>query len=149
MALVEDPVAEPCLPLGTICEHPCLCGGAMQLRDSKYGLFYGCASFPNCEATVGAHQATGRPLGTPADKETKQARIDAHEWFDKLWGKGEGIPESFEPMRRGQAYAWLRHRMNLGKDECHIGLFSKVQCDLVGELVRSKLARMQDRQEKR
>ena len=115
----------------------------MQLRDSRYGLFYGCASFPNCEATVGAHQATGLPLGIPADDETKAARIEAHDWFDKLWGKG-GIGT----MTRGGAYAWLRRKMNLRKDECHIGLFSKVQCDRVGDLARSKLKRMQERDDR-
>ena len=115
----------------------------MVLRDSKYGLFYGCANFPNCKATVGAHKESGLPLGTPADKETKAARIDAHDWFDKLWGKGDDIPDDFKPMRRRQAYAWMRRKMDLTKDEAHIGLFNKVQCELVVDLVKSKLARMQ------
>ena len=37
----------------------------MVLRNSKYGLFYGCSTYPNCKASHGAHK-DGKPLGTPA-----------------------------------------------------------------------------------
>lgn len=132
------------LTLGTVCKYPCLCGGKMTLRDSEYGLYYGCANFPNCGGKVGAHQDSGEPLGTPADDETKKARIEAHEWFDRLWAREGKISKDFIPMRRGQAYAWLRNRMGLDRDECHIGLFNKEQCAEVVRLSKSKLERMRN-----
>lgn len=56
----------------------------MMLRNSRYGLFWGCSRFPECRSTHGAHP-DGRPLGKPATAEVKQARIAAHAAFDRLW----------------------------------------------------------------
>jgi hypothetical protein len=80
------------LPLGTVCAHPCPeCGERMVLRASRYGLFYGCERFPLCNAAHGAHRDTGKPLGVPADAETKRARIRAHDAFDTLWKTGRTV----------------------------------------------------------
>src|SRR5687768_6891707 len=94
------------LPLGTRLEHPCPdCGGTMVLRDSRFGLFYGCRAYPRCTATHGAHRATGRPLGTPAGPEVKAERQATHALFDQLW-KGDALR-----FRRHEAYAWMAVRM--------------------------------------
>lgn len=102
----------------------------MVLRDSRYGLFYGCKSFPECRASHGAHP-DGRPLGVPGDAETKAARIHAHDLFDRIWR--EGLKRN-----RGAAYAWMQGVMGLTRDEAHIGAFSREQCE---ELVRVILNR--------
>lgn len=102
----------------------------MVLRDSKHGKFYGCSTFPQCRGTHGAH-ADGRPLGTPANKETKEARMRAHEAFDQLWRSGR--------MNRSQAYSWMQRVMSMTKDEAHIGKFSAEQCDKLIELVSWEL----------
>lgn len=78
------------------------CGSRMELKNSKYGPFYGCTTFPKCRATHGAHP-DGKPLGTPADKETKQLRIKIHRLCDGIWGEWE----SKECDRKGM-YAWLK-----------------------------------------
>jgi zinc-finger-containing domain len=85
------------------------------------GLFYGCTGWPACKGAHGAHP-DGRPLGTPADKATKQARIEAHAAFDRLW-QGEG-----KRMSRGEAYRWMRKALDLPPAEVHIGRFSKERC---------------------
>lgn len=115
------------------------CDGVMVLRySSKYDRkFYGCSNYPRCKATHGAHQ-DGRPLGIPADKETKRARIEAHAAFDKLW---ENAGEFYDPPVRGRkakrrvmriarsrAYAWLRDSLGMTEDECHIGRFDLDAC---------------------
>lgn len=99
----------------------------MVLRTSRFGLFYGCRSFPECRASHGAHP-DGRPLGTPADAATKRARIRAHEAFDVLWKGGE--------MKRGAAYRWLAEQM--GQDEVHLGELDEDGCARVVEIVEGR-----------
>jgi len=98
------------------------CGKLMTLRNSRFGPFYGCSDFPRCRATHGAHP-DGRPLGTPGDRETKQARIAAHAVFDKLW-QGDGAP-----VKRGHAYRVVQIVMAMTGKQAHIGLFDKSQCE--------------------
>ena len=110
-------------------EHPvkCLCGAMMKLRYSpkfKGGnWFYGCPTWPKCDGTHGCHQASGLPLGKPADKETKEWRIKAHAAFDTLWKKEEG-----GRFKRGWAYAWMAKQLNLTPEENHIGMMDIAMC---------------------
>ncbi len=99
----------------------------MILRTSRYGLFYGCSRWPDCDATHTAHP-NGEPLGIPGDKATKAARIRAHDAFDTLW-KDNG------PMKRGQAYRWMQKTLDLTPDEAHIGRFDIPMCERVIEAV--------------
>lgn len=101
------------------------CGREMMLKRSKYGPFYGCVAWPQCEATHGAHP-DGRPLGIPADKATREARMRAHEAFDG-WRKAAGV-------RRPMAYRELAKRMEMTEDEAHIGRFDIDQCERVVRL---------------
>jgi ssDNA-binding Zn-finger/Zn-ribbon topoisomerase 1 len=96
------------------------CGAPMKLRGSKYGLFYGCTTYPACKAAHGAHP-DGRPLGKPATKFVKGKRIQAHEAFDKLW---EGTR-----MKRKDAYRWMQEAMGMTKEEAHIGNYDAEQCE--------------------
>jgi len=99
------------------------CGSLMTLRDSRFGKFYGCSAFPKCKETHGAHQGTGEPLGIPANKETRQARIQAHDAFDKIWKSRQ--------MKRQEAYHWLSGQLGIERKACHIGMFNKEQCQKV------------------
>jgi len=105
------------------------CGSTMALKESRYGKFWGCTRYPVCKGTHGAHP-DGRPLGTPANKETKEARIKAHAAFDTLWKSGEMI--------RTAAYQWMCKAMELSKDEAHIGKFSKEQCVRLCALIAAR-----------
>lgn len=119
------------------------CGGVMVLRHSpKYNRkFYGCSNFPDCKAAHGAHP-DGSPLGVPADKATKAARIQAHEAFDKLWESALDLYTfSRRPSRkhrrgiiqiaRRRAYTWLQERLGMTPDDCHIGRFDIETCERV------------------
>lgn len=120
------PIAVPARTL------PCPCGATMRLKPSRYGLFYGCARWPACEYTHGAH-ADGTPLGTPADKATRAARIRAHAAFDQLW----------KPDRRARpyAYAWLRLTLGMTPEDTHIGKFDIHTCARVIAAVAARLER--------
>lgn len=94
----------------------CYCGAAMVALPSAYGsrVYYRCSE-GNCEGVIGAYP-DGTPVGTPANKATRQARILAHDAFDSLWRTGG--------MRRSDAYAWLaqttgvRHIADATLDDC-------------------------------
>ncbi len=98
------------------------CGAPMVLKPSKFGQFYGCSRWAEtkCPGSHGAH-ANGAPLGTPANRATKDARIRAHEAFDTLWKSGG--------MSRKAAYQWMRETMDLTKADAHIGQFTEQQCN--------------------
>lgn len=103
------------------------CGAPMVLRETmkfpqkngQPGLFYGCKRFPRCKATHGAHP-DGRPLGIPANAETKAARHRAHTAFDFIWEQ--------QLLTRGAAYRWLSKKMGY---EAHMGEMDIEQCDRV------------------
>jgi len=111
--------------------EPCICpecGEPMRLKSSRYGPFYGCSRWPECTATHGAHP-DGKPLGIPADTETKQWRIRAHAAFDAIW------KHQRSKKARGRAYRWMQMAMNMGEAEAHIGRFTKEQCQLLIRLI--------------
>lgn len=111
------------------------CGSNMILRNSRFGLFWGCSQFSmtGCDATHGAHP-DGRPLGIPADARTSKARIEAHAVFDQLWKDG--------PLTRSGAYRWLQTAMGLSDEEAHIGRFTYEQCEQLKEKVEQALKQL-------
>lgn len=110
------------------------CGAPMVLRPYQGKQFYGCTRYPECDGTHGAHP-NGAPLGIPADKATKAARMEAHAAFDKLWRDGS--------MTRKGAYAWLCKSMGLSKEQGHIGRFSAEQCHQLQELLEQRPSQAQ------
>lgn len=65
----------------------------------KYGKSFMCYYCRDCDAYVGCHQNSKRPLGTMANKELRQYRIKAHAVFDPLWRE--------KVMSRKSAYRFL------------------------------------------
>jgi hypothetical protein len=112
------------------------CGSPMVLRTSKWGLMYGCSTYPKCKTAHGAHP-NGQPLGIPATAAVRAARIRAHTEFDKLWMKNEFAKHP--TMKRKEAYAWLRQAMGMTEEEGHIGRFDLEQCERLIALVAAHL----------
>lgn len=109
------------------------CGAAMVLRNSRFGKFFGCSRYPDCTGTHGAHP-DGRPLGSPADLNTRKARIKAHNAFDHLWRSGS--------MSRGAAYHYLQQIMNKNEEEAHIAKFSEEECNQLLEKLKNHPAHL-------
>lgn len=125
------------------------CGAPMKLRESRYGPFYGCTRYPACEGTHGAHP-DGSPLGEPADRETREARMQAHESFDRLWEDAPKL-ECYSPptapdarkkalkairgAARGRAYRWLAWAFDREGEDLHIGAMTKSECRHVRRIV--------------
>lgn len=111
------------------------CGGSMQLKRSKYGLFYGCEHWrEGCKGTHGAYE-DGSPLGDPANAATKKDRIQAHRIFDRLWKKDSNGKSL---MTRSKAYSWMQQAMGLRREEAHIGRFTSKQCNELIALVKKE-----------
>lgn len=124
----SDPEAEKRVvdkfPIPKECHY---CDGSVELvNNSKIynGVSYGDWPYvyvcTECGASVGTHKNTHLPLGTLADKHTRDARILAKDSFNPLWiSMG---------LKRMEAYQWLADEMSIPLSECHIGLFDVSQC---------------------
>ena len=74
-----------------------------------------------CDAYVGCHLGSDKPLGRLANQDLRNAKVLAHEFFDRLWRNGK--------MKRSSAYAWLAKKMKISRNKCHIGMFNVEQCN--------------------
>lgn len=79
--------------------------------------FYQCEP---CDAYVGCHPGTIKPLGRLANAELRKAKSAAHAAFDPIW-KNSVMP-------RSNAYQWLAHKLGIEKHKCHIGMFDVETC---------------------
>ncbi len=89
----------------------------------NFGKSYMCYFCKDCDAYVGTHQNTRRPLGTMANAELRWWRIKAHEIIDRRWKSGE--------MKRKTMYKMLDEMM--GKT-MHIGQSTIEECKKIIEL---------------
>ena len=84
----------------------------------------------NCNARVGCHKGTKRPLGDVANEVLRLKRMETHQVFDSFW-KSRG-------MSRTKAYRWLAEKMELPEAIAHIGGFEMEQCHRLMELCRKE-----------
>jgi len=79
-----------------------------------------------CDAYVGCHNNTKTPLGTLANRKTRDWRKKAHAIFDPIW-KNKHI-------KRDRAYGFLRRRLG---HEIHIGESDVNTCKIIIELCKT------------
>lgn len=105
------------------------CGKEAQWVENKeiYGRNYGksvmCYLCKPCDAYVGCHENTRRPLGTMANSELREWRKKAHAKIDPLWKS--------KRMKRAQVYRALK--TVFGRD-IHIGESDIETCKKILEL---------------
>jgi len=99
--------------------------------DGPHGAYYLCPIF-YCDMKIGAHP-NGKPKGRPANYITRNARIEAHKWFDRLYNRASGSDPTLD---RDTAYAFLAAAMGISKRECHIANFNKEECDRVIQICK-------------
>ena len=120
-----------------ICRY---CGGVIRLvpASSIYGesaqrlgmkeeWLYQCQ---NCNARVGCHKGTKRPLGNVANEVLRLKRMETHQVFDSFWRA--------KRMSRTKANRWLSEQMELPESKAHIGGFEMEQCQRLIELCRKE-----------
>lgn len=121
-------------PFCSYCESPSkLVDSKVIYRARSYGNAYVCSKYPECDAYVGCHPGTDKPLGRLANSELREAKKAAHLAFDPIWQKRvTGKCTKFSA--RKWAYRWLAEQLGLSKDECHIGMFDLETCRYVVKL---------------
>lgn len=119
------------------CNEPAELIDTQEIYGGKsYGLAYIC--WP-CDAYVGVHRGTTKPLGTLANFELRKWRNAAHAAFDPIWEERYKEYRSVDPnytksVARRFCYQQLATLMGISPEECHIAMFDVIQCDEVIEL---------------
>jgi zinc-finger-containing domain len=127
------------------------CGNRAQLLTNSAELYQGRDYGPvwicrQCDAWVGVHKNSYRPLGRLANAQLRQSKIRAHAAFDRLWlwrhirtVYRDNVPvprHILVSIARKRAYLWLAERMAISPAQCHIGMFDIQQCQRVVEVIR-------------
>ena len=123
------------------------CSSTVELTNSRklyardYGFVWLCKSYPECDAYVGCHQGTQKPLGTPANAELRKFRNLAHLSFDTLWRRKQKKllretkqyreKSNTKYLARSSGYKWLSETLNVEFEKCHIGMFDIEKCKQV------------------
>lgn len=99
----------------------------------NYGRSYMCYLCKDCDAYVGCHNNTKKPLGTLANRDLRRWRMRAHAEFDPIWKSGQH-------RKRHKAYGWLARE--LGVEEIHIGESDIETCIKIIELSKAERQRI-------
>ncbi len=86
----------------------------LERSPTRFGARYDC---PHKRCTV---MCWAGKTSTPADQETRDARIKAHAAFDELW---------VDSRSRRDLYSLLARAFDIPKSKCHIGMFNARQCE--------------------
>ena len=98
-------------------------------NSEVYGRLYGDKNHMiwlcrDCDAYVGCHKNTKKPLGSLANKELREWRRKAKEVFIQKLMDGNWNNKH----KKAKAYRWLGATFNLPTSVRHFGLFSKEMC---------------------
>jgi len=122
---------------GLLCPY---CGKKTEYIDSKeiynqnFGLMYICRP---CDAYVGTYSNDPTiALGRVAKKDLREARKEAHKYFDNLWQQRVASQEVSEKEARDAAYSWLSKKMLKPREQAHIGMLNKSECKKVVDLCK-------------
>ena len=80
----------------------------------------------NCNARVGCHKGTTRPLGNLANETLRMKRKETHQIFDSFWRE--------RGMTRTQGYHWMAKKLRLSVQLAHIGGFEMDRCQRLIDL---------------
>lgn len=94
---------------------------------------YVCKQYPKCDTYVRTHPGTTIPVGTPANRELRLLRNEAHKHFDRLYLSGM--------MSKQDAYRWLANQLQAPMSQAHIGYLSEYYCKQVIQASRELLQR--------
>jgi hypothetical protein len=94
-----------------------------------------------CDAWVGCHPGTERPLGRLANAELRAAKQAAHAAFDPMWKAKMRRDGCSKGRARGAGYKWLAEQLGIEKKRCHIGMFDVDHCRRVVQICETAMKR--------
>ena len=109
------------------------------LDELHHKNFYKCSNVA-CDAYVGCHSGTTKPMGIVARKGLRALRHQCHLKFDAMWKKHN--------VKRHIAYQWLAYICNVQSDcperlkdrkTLHFGYMREPECNFVLELIDKDL----------
>lgn len=92
-----------------------------------------------CRAYMGLHPDTDLPLGTLADKETREARKKGKSYFNRLM--------KLSGKTRDELYEWLAKSLRIPQSQCHWSWFDAEWADRAGRCCAAKLKMLTRRNE--
>lgn len=133
-----DPNGTPAAPLCCECGLPASLATGQTIYPHREDLWGRSIWLCDCGAYVGCHAGTDRPLGRPAGKETRDARSDAHQAFDRLWLAKMKRDNLSKTKARGAGYLWLAEQLDIDPEDCHIGSMTATYARRVVDLCRRR-----------
>lgn len=109
-----------------------------EIYGRSYGMIYLCRP---CDAWVGVHKGTDQALGRLANDELREAKKEAHFYFDKLW-RAKILTGYSKNKARGKAYQWLARELEIPAPETHIGWFDIDMCKRVVEICKPHVEKL-------
>lgn len=88
-----------------------------EIYGKNYGESYMCYLCKDCDAYVGCHHNSKKPLGTLANKELRRLRMRCHAFIDPFWKQ--------KKLRRGGVYSILKQLFGY---HIHIGECNEETC---------------------
>lgn len=106
------------------CKKPSKWCSNEEIYGRKLGKSYMCYWCKDCDAYVGCHNNTTKPLGTMANRELRQWRQAAHRHIDLIW---KGVHKR----KRGKVYMVLKEIFGR---EIHIGESDIETCKIITKI---------------
>ena len=116
--------------LCSYCARPAVLVDSAEVHSRSYGKVWLCRP---CNAWVGVHPGTTKPLGRLANATLRRLKIKAHDAFDPHW--------KADPTQRQFAYSALAYVLGIPLDGCHIGEFDEAMCQRVIDACNAGLVR--------
>jgi hypothetical protein len=99
----------------------------------SFGMVYYCQP---CQAWCGVHKGSNVALGRLAKADLREAKREAHKYFDKIFKR--------DIMDRTEAYTWLSDQLGLPREYTHIGMFSLETCKRATQVTKEFLNRIRE-----
>lgn len=106
-------------------------------KNNSQEMLYVCKNYPACDAYVRVQKGTTIALGSLANRELRELRVEAHRQFDKLYKQGY--------MSKQDAYNWLSGILGVPAHKAHIAQLSVLTCNLVIRESKKQIAWYQER----
>lgn len=125
------------------CNQPAQLVSSTEVYRRDYGPIFLCRP---CEAWVGCHDGSFRPLGRLANAELREWKMKAHAAFDPIWQnlcdaevRRVGPYRGIKHIIRNEAYRRLAERLGIKVGQCHIGEFDVETCRRVVNICQQGL----------